>query len=84
VLPFALLGAAALAVIGFALFGALRTSGALESPNAQARFIVDTQKLELGDQKLGKGIKASFKVTNTGDGRLTLSAPPMVKALEGC
>ena len=83
-LPFGILGAAALLVVGLALFGSLRTSGALDSPNAKPRFTVDTEKLELGEQELGKGIKASFNVKNTGDGRLTLSTPPMVKALEGC
>ncbi len=83
-IPLGILGALAVIAIGFVLFGTLRTSGALDNPNGKPKFTVDSEKLELGDQKLGHAIKASFKVTNTGDARLTLNAPSMVTALEGC
>ncbi len=84
VIPLGLLGTLAVLFAGYVLFGTFRASGTFESPNAKAHFTVDTEKLELGDQKLGHPIKASFTVKNVGDGRLTLDAPPMVKALEGC
>lgn len=83
-IPVGILGAVVLFIVGLGLFGALKSSGVIDSPNGKAKFTVDTEKLELGDQKLGRPINASFKVTNAGDGRLTLNTPPMVTALEGC
>ena len=45
---------------------------------------VDTDKIDLGDQPLGKTVQADFKITNTGDGTLTLTPPQMATVLEGC
>ncbi len=83
-IPFGILGVLAVLAIGFVAYSTLQSSGALEPAGAKPKFTVDTEKLELGDQKLGHPIKASFNIKNTGDGRLTLSTPPMVTALEGC
>ncbi len=83
-IPFGLIGVIALLLIGFGFYSSIKTTGVFVDPNGKAQFTVDTEKLELGDQKLGRPIKASFNVKNTGDGKLTLSTPPMVTALEGC
>lgn len=45
---------------------------------------VNTERLELGKQVLGKTVHASFDVKNTGPGTLTLSVPASVTVLEGC
>ena len=45
---------------------------------------VSTERLDLGKQILGKTVHASFDVSNTGTGALTLSLPQVATVLEGC
>jgi hypothetical protein len=47
-------------------------------------FQADTEKLNLGDESLGKTVKASFNVKNSGDNVLTLTTPQTASVLEGC
>ncbi|MGB8646757.1 MAG: hypothetical protein WCF84_16065 [Anaerolineae bacterium] len=83
-IPFGILGLVALVLVGFGIFGALRSAGAFENQNGKAHFTVDNEKLDLGDQKLGSTVRAQFTVKNTGDGTLRMTVPSMPKAVEGC
>ncbi len=48
------------------------------------RFQVDTEKIDLGKQPLGKTVQASFNVKNTGDDTLTVNAAQTATVLQGC
>ncbi len=48
------------------------------------RFQVDTEKLDLGKQPLGKSVRAVFNVKNSGDDALTLNAAQTATVLKGC
>ncbi len=83
-LPFGILGVIVVFVVGLGIFGALRSSGAFENPNGKSQFTVNTDKLELGDQKLGSTVRAQFNIKNTGDGTLRMNVPAMPTVLDGC
>ncbi len=83
-IPFGILGVLAVALVGFVLYGTVKSSGALDNPNGKAQLTVDHEKLELGDQKLGTTVRAEFNIKNTGDGTLRMNVPAMPKAVEGC
>ncbi len=83
-LPFGILSLIAVVVVGLGIFGALRSSGALEDPNAKPQLTVDKEKLDLGDQKLGSTVRAQFNIKNTGTGTLKMQVPGMPTAVEGC
>ena len=83
-IPFGIIGAVLVLLVGFAVTSTLRASGVFSDPNAKPNFTVDTEKLELGDQKLGSTVRATFNVKNTGQGALQLNVPPMPSVLEGC
>jgi hypothetical protein len=48
------------------------------------QFHADTQKIDLGDEPLGKTVRAAFNVKNTGVGMLTLTVPQIATVLQGC
>ncbi len=82
--PFALAGL--LALIAVALF-AVQTFAKPKVANAGVigpRIQVNTEKLDLGKQPLGKTVHAAFEVKNTGDDALTLNAAQTATVLEGC
>lgn len=56
------------------------TSDAQGTPN----LVVDQTSIDFGDVPVNKMVKASFKLSNTGDGPLTISHPPVPEVLEGC
>ena len=47
-------------------------------------IIVDLQRIDYGDVKLGVNKTFSIKVTNAGDGTLRFKEEPYVQVLEGC
>ena len=57
---------------------------ASQQPAAGARLTVDRNSLNFGNVAYEKWIRASFKVTNSGNAPLVLTAPPSVRAVEGC
>ncbi len=84
-IPFAAAGVLALLAVAYVVF----TSFVQPSQNVVKgvngpHFQVDTDKIDLGDEPLGKTVQAAFKITNTGDGTLTLTPPQMPTVLEGC
>ncbi len=83
-IPFGLAGL--LVVLALAIF-VLNTFATPKVANAGVvgpRFQLDTEKLDLGKQPLGKTVHASFEVQNTGDDALTLNAAQTATVLEGC
>ena len=74
----ALLGLAALAL--FYKFSA----PAAESPNGQPALKVNSEKIDLGDVKLGEYVDASFELTNTGTAPLKFKEVPYIEVVAGC
>jgi hypothetical protein len=54
------------------------------SGNTGPRLSVNAEKLDFGDVKLGKTVRAEFVLTNTGDRTLTLDSSTPVRVVEGC
>ena len=50
------------------------------APNLQ----VDQTSIDFGDVPMNQMVKASFKLSNTGDGTLNIVAPPVPEVVEGC
>lgn len=74
-----------LAVVGLLAWQAgegteLDVAGAKGTPN----LVVDQTAIDFGDVPVNKMVKASFLVSNTGDGPLSLAVPPVPEVLEGC
>jgi hypothetical protein len=72
----ALLGAG---IIAYGTFVQPIVSGA-NGPRLQ----VDREQVELGDQHFGTTVRATFKVTNTGDGTLNLNVAKIATVVQGC
>jgi H+/Cl- antiporter ClcA len=47
-------------------------------------IVVDQQKIDYGDVKLGVNKTFAIKVTNTGGGTLRFKEEPYIEVLEGC
>jgi hypothetical protein len=58
----------------------LDAAGAAGTPN----LVVDQTAIDFGDVPVNKLVKASFMVSNTGDGPLSLGVPPVPEVLDGC
>ena len=90
--PIAWLGLLGLLLVAVGLFlvrGSLAGSSAgTGSAPAQAtgkpNLAVDRSTIDLGRQALDKPVKATFKLTNTGDKPLTINSAPTVQAVKGC
>ena len=44
----------------------------------------DTEKIDLGDVKLGKTVEVSFQLSNVGDKTLEFTKAPYIEVVEGC
>lgn len=49
-----------------------------------ARFQVDRERIDLGNQVFDRPVRAVFAAKNVGDGTLKLEAPRVPTVLEGC
>lgn len=56
------------------------TASASGTPNLQ----LDQTSIDFGDVPMNQMVKASFKLSNTGDGTLNVVAPPVPEVVEGC
>lgn len=78
-----LIGGIVLVVIAVLIFGWIAFSpnrGSAGTPQIK----VSTERLELGKQVFDRPVRASFTVTNTGNGTLMLDVPRIATVLEGC
>jgi hypothetical protein len=48
------------------------------------RLVVDRTDIDLGNQPFETPVRATFTLTNTGDGMLQIAQSPPVKAVLGC
>jgi hypothetical protein len=48
------------------------------------RLKVDKESIDLGDQKVGHLVSASFEITNVGDQPLRITEAPYVEVAAGC
>lgn len=83
--PFILLAVGGLLVIG-ALIAFKKPAPSLAAINVKGSpsLTVDQEKIDLGDIKLGKTVKVTFKLTNVGDQPLRFSKAPYIEVAEGC
>ncbi len=84
-IPFAVAGVLALLAVAYVVFTVFvqPSQAAVKGVNGP-HFQVNTDKIDLGDEPLGKTVQAAFKITNTGDGTLNLTPPQIATVLEGC
>ncbi len=83
--PLAALGAVIVLALAYFVFGGVAKPSTAAGPGVKgARFQVDVEKIDLGDEPLGKTVQAAFNVKNTGDGTLTLNPAQTATVLEGC
>lgn len=76
-------GAALLIVIGLGVWFWSAT-GESGPGTLGPRLSVNTEKLDFGDVKLDKTVRAEFVLTNAGDRTLTLDSSTPVRVVEGC
>lgn len=50
----------------------------------QPSLKVNQATIDLGDQKLGNTVQATFKLTNVGDQPLRFAEKPYIEVVEGC
>ncbi len=84
-IPLIVLGALGLLAVIYGVLSlvykpAAPAAAGLSGPHIQ----VDNQMIDFGNVPLGKTVKATFNVQNTGDARLTLNTPQMAEVKEGC
>ncbi len=75
-------GAAVLLIAG--LFLIFSNSGGTSGKQVGPHLTVDRERIDFGRVPLDKPVRAEFKVTNTGDGPLTLDTTAPVQVLQGC
>ena len=69
-----------LLLIAIALYFVFSGSSADGTP----KLVVDQQKIDYGDVRLGTPESFTIKVTNTGAGVLKFKEAPYIQVLEGC
>lgn len=69
--------------VGLVLYGTLQPGANITGANGP-RLQLDREQIDFGDQHFNNPVRASFKVTNAGDGTLTLNAPKVASVVEGC
>ena len=84
-------GVIALALVGF-LVWSLSTSS-VDSPGSvkvtpevtgAPRLKADSERIELGNVRLGQTVQAAFTLSNAGDRPLQITEKPYIEVLEGC
>lgn len=79
------LALAAIAVGAVVLLGLVWSAfGSGPAGNGTPQLKVNTERLELGVQAFNHPVRASFEITNVGNGTLTLNSPASPTVLQGC
>lgn len=58
--------------------------GPSPSVSGTPRLVVDRTEIDLGYRRFDTPVEATFTLTNTGDGILTVTRVPRVRAVLGC
>ena len=86
--PVVILGSALIVVIAGLWFAMSRSTASQPTVpvivNGSPRLQIDQELIDFGQVPVGKMVKASFVLSNTGDQALTISHPPVPEVLEGC
>ncbi len=82
-LPFVVVGLLAAVGVGWIVYGYTQTTSSTSGVNGP-RLQVDRELIDLGDQYFNTTARATFNITNTGDGALNLTVPKMATVVEGC
>lgn len=77
--PYAIIGFLAMVGVSLVAFGGSGATGA-SGPHLQ----VDREEVDLGDRHFDTTVRAAFKISNTGDSTLDLTAPQVATVVEGC
>ncbi|MCA9869218.1 MAG: hypothetical protein H6649_07285 [Caldilineae bacterium] len=72
-----------LAVLALLAWQAGRSAGSA-SAGGTPNLEVDQTRIDFGDVPMNKMVKASFKLSNTGDGPLEVVVPNVPEVVEGC
>ncbi len=83
-IPLGALALIAVLAVGYYVFTTVAKPKPAHAGVIGPRFQVNTDKLDLGYQKRGNTVHASFDVKNTGDDTLTLNAAQTATVLKGC
>jgi len=71
--------------VGLMIVAAAGMFLAVRARNARApQASVDREAIDLGTHPYGERVRAEFKLTNTGGGRLEFAAAPEIEVVEGC
>lgn len=74
---------AVLAIVGMLAWQDSRSAGSA-SAGGTPNLEVDQTRIDFGDVPMNRMVKASFKLSNTGDGSLQVSVPAIPEVVEGC
>ncbi len=82
-IPLVIIALLAVVGVGLIVYGKTQATANVQGVNGP-RLQVDRDQIDFGDVHLGNTVRASFKVTNAGDGTLTLNVPKVATVVEGC
>ncbi len=71
-------------VAGLFVLGIVLLVLGLTQPSGTGHLQVDRDLIDFGDQHFNTTVRASFNLTNTGDGSLTLNVPRVPEVKQGC
>ncbi len=74
----------ALVVVGGSLATGWWVTAAREGQDGTPKLVVDRDAIDLGPLAFNAPARATFTLTNAGDGNLTIDGVPRVKAVQGC
>jgi hypothetical protein len=73
-----------LLILGAAAVIKFSQQGGVLQKNGAPRLSVDVEEINLGDIPVGQSVKASFRLTNTGNQTLKFREAPYIEVKEGC
>ena len=82
-LAFSGIGLLVIAGIALIAYATLQPGANISGANGP-RLQLDRDQIDFGDQHFNTTVRATFKVTNAGDGTLTLNVPKLATVVEGC
>ncbi len=83
IVPFMLVGLLAVLGAGMLIYSSSQASSDIAGAKGP-RLQLDREQIDLGDQHFGTTVRASFRVTNVGDGTLKLDLPKVATVVQGC
>lgn len=82
-IPLVIIALLAVAGVGLIVYGKTQAQANITGANGP-RLALDRDQIDFGDQHFNTTVRATFKVTNAGDGTLSLNVPKVATVVEGC